>query len=51
VRRGVSTLVGRIDTDWAAMSAAGVLAAVPTVVVALLVQRHLVRGLTLGAVK
>jgi ABC-type glycerol-3-phosphate transport system permease component len=51
VRRGVSTLVGRIDTDWAAMTAAGVLAALPIVVFALLVQRHLVRGLTMGAVK
>jgi hypothetical protein len=51
VPRGVSTLVGRIDTDWAAMSAGGVLAALPIVVFALLVQRHLVRGLTLGAVR
>jgi multiple sugar transport system permease protein len=33
------------------MSAAGVLAAVPIVVFALLVQRHLVRGLTMGVVK
>ena len=38
-------------TDWAAMSAADVLAALPIVVFALLVQRHLVRGLTMGAVK
>jgi multiple sugar transport system permease protein len=51
VLRGVSILVGRIDTDWAAMSAGGVLAALPIVVFALLVQRHLVRGLTMGAVK
>jgi multiple sugar transport system permease protein len=33
------------------MSAADVLAALPIVVFALLVQRHLVRGLTMGAVK
>jgi multiple sugar transport system permease protein len=51
VLRGVSILVRRIDTDWAAMSAGGVLAALPIVVFALLVQRHLVRGLTIGAVK
>jgi multiple sugar transport system permease protein len=33
------------------MSAAGTLAAIPIVAFALLVQRHLVRGLTLGALK
>jgi multiple sugar transport system permease protein len=49
--RGTATLIGRIDTDWASMAAAGVMGALPIVVFALLVQRHLVRGLTLGAVK
>lgn len=49
--RGTATLIGRIDTDWASMSAAGVIGALPIVVFALLVQRHLVRGLTMGAVK
>lgn len=49
--RGTATLIGRIDTDWASMSAAGVIGATPIVVFALLVQRHLVRGLTLGALK
>ena len=49
--RGTATLIGRIDTDWASMAAAGVLGALPIVVFALFVQRHLVRGLTLGAVK
>lgn len=49
--RGTATLIGRIDTDWASMAAAGVMGATPIVVFALLVQRHLVRGLTLGAVK
>ena len=39
------------DTDWASMAAAGVIGALPIVLFALLVQRHLVRGLTLGAVK
>jgi len=48
---GTSTLITRIDIDWGAMSAAGTLAAVPIIVFALIVQRHLVRGLTLGAVK
>jgi multiple sugar transport system permease protein len=49
--RGTATLIGRIDTDWASMAAAGVVGALPIVLFALLVQRHLVRGLTLGAVK
>jgi multiple sugar transport system permease protein len=48
---GTSTLITRIDIDWGAMTAAGTLAAVPIIVFALIVQRHLVRGLTLGAVK
>jgi multiple sugar transport system permease protein len=51
VPRGAATLIGRIDVDWGAMSAAGVVASLPIVLFALVVQRHLVRGLTLGAVK
>lgn len=51
VPRGAATLIGRLGTDWGAMAAAGIVAALPIVVFALLVQRHLVRGLTLGAVK
>ncbi|HUO88026.1 MAG TPA: carbohydrate ABC transporter permease [Rhizomicrobium sp.] len=49
--RGTATLIGRIDTDWASMAAAGVIGAAPIVLFALFVQRHLVRGLTMGAVK
>ncbi len=49
--RGTGTLIGRINTDWSSMAAAGVVGALPIVVFALLVQRHLVRGLTMGAVK
>ncbi|MDQ0473273.1 carbohydrate ABC transporter permease [Labrys wisconsinensis] len=49
--RGTATLIGRIDTDWASMAAAGVLGALPIVIFALIVQRHLVRGMTMGAVK
>jgi multiple sugar transport system permease protein len=48
---GASTLIGRINTDWASMSAAGVIGALPIVIFAVAVQRHLVRGLTMGAVK
>jgi multiple sugar transport system permease protein len=48
---GVSTLIGKIQIEWGPMAAAGVVGAVPIVIFALIVQRHFVRGLTLGAVK
>lgn len=48
---GAATLIGRINVDWGAMSAAGVIGALPIVCFAVFVQRHLVRGLTMGAVK
>jgi multiple sugar transport system permease protein len=48
---GAATLIGRINVDWGAMSAAGVIGALPIVVFAVFVQKHLVRGLTMGAVK
>ncbi|MFN7995729.1 MAG: carbohydrate ABC transporter permease [Bryobacteraceae bacterium] len=48
---GTAALIGKTQTLYGEMAAAGVLAAVPLVIFALLVQRHLVRGLTMGAVK
>ncbi len=48
---GVSTLIGKIQIEWGPMAAAGVVGALPIILFALLVQRHFVRGLTLGAVK
>ena len=48
---GVSTLIGKIQIQWGPMAAAGVVGALPIITFALLVQRHFVRGLTLGAVK
>jgi multiple sugar transport system permease protein len=48
---GAATLIGRINVDWGAMSAAGVVGALPIVIFSLFVQKHLVRGLTMGAVK
>jgi multiple sugar transport system permease protein len=47
----LTSLVGLMGVNWVQMSAAGIIAIVPTVVLALLAQRYLVRGLTLGAVK
>jgi hypothetical protein len=37
--RGTATLIGRIDTDWAPMSAAGVIGATLIVIFAHLAQR------------
>ena len=48
---GVSTLLGKIQIEYGPMAAAGVIGALPIVIFAMLVQRHFVRGLTLGAVK
>jgi multiple sugar transport system permease protein len=48
---GVSTLIGKIQIEWGPMAAAGVIGALPIVLFALMVQRHFVRGLTMGAVK
>jgi multiple sugar transport system permease protein len=48
---GVSTLIGKIQIQVGPMAAAGVVGALPIVIFALIVQRHFVRGLTLGAVK
>ena len=48
---GAATLIGRINVDWGAMSAAGVVGALPILLFSAMVQKHLVRGLTMGAVK
>ncbi|MEW5959016.1 MAG: carbohydrate ABC transporter permease [Chloroflexota bacterium] len=46
-----ATLVGRIHVVWGSMTAGGAVAMLPILVFVLLMQRHLVRGLTLGAIK
>ena len=43
--------VGFLAVDWGKLSAAGLLATVPVVVIVLVLQKYLVRGLSLGAVK
>ncbi len=48
---GIAAQVTQYEIKWGAMSAAGVLAMVPILVFAFAVQRYLVRGLSLGAVK
>ena len=48
---GIAGRVTQYEIEWGAMSAAGVVAMIPILIFALAVQRHLVRGLSLGAVK
>jgi multiple sugar transport system permease protein len=48
---GTASLIGKTQTLFGEMAAAGVVATIPLMIFALLVQRHLVRGLTMGAVK
>jgi multiple sugar transport system permease protein len=46
-----ASLVGRIHVNWGAMTAGGTVAMLPIMVFVLFMQRHLVRGLTMGAIK
>jgi multiple sugar transport system permease protein len=48
---GTAALIGKTQTLFGEMAAAGMVATLPIILFALLVQRHLVRGLTMGAVK
>ncbi len=48
---GIAGRVTQYEIKWGVMSAAGVVAMMPILVFALMVQRYLVRGLSLGAVK
>ena len=47
----IAEFTGRYVVDISGMMAGGVLAAIPPVVLALVFQRYIVRGLTAGAVK
>ena len=48
---GLFDFTGQFTIDWRGMAALSVLMMIPAIIVVLLVQRSLVRGLTLGAVK
>ena len=48
---GIAGRVTQYEIKWGVMSAAGVVAMIPIMVFAMAVQRYLVRGLSLGAVK
>lgn len=43
--------VGIEQTQWAMLSAAGIIAMIPVIVIGLAGQKHIVKGLTIGAVK
>lgn len=47
----LTSLIGLMGVDWVQMSAASIIAIIPTIVLALFAQRYLVRGLTMGAIK
>lgn len=48
---GIASCVTQYKVMWGEMSAAGIVAIVPIVAFVLVAQKHLVRGLTMGAVK
>ena len=51
ITSALSDLAGQFFTDNNLIAAGAILVALPTIVVYLLLQRHFVRGLTLGATK
>jgi len=48
---GIAGLVSQYELLWGEMGAAGTIAIIPILIFALSVQRYLVRGLTMGAIK
>jgi multiple sugar transport system permease protein len=48
---GISNMNLVYGVRWDLMAAAAVMYIIPTIILALLLQRYIVRGLTLGAVK
>ena len=47
----VMTFLGEASTNWGAMMAASIVAAVPVTVIFIFLQRYFIQGLTSGAVK
>ena len=47
----ISGLIGGHEILWAEISSASIMASIPIIILAMFLQRYLVRGLTLGAVK
>ena len=51
VTLGVTSFRGYAALDWGAMTAASIIAIIPMLLFALVAQKHIVKGITLGAVK
>ncbi len=48
---GISSFVGSVSIDWGGSSAAALVACLPIFIAGIFVQKYLVRGMTMGAVK
>jgi len=48
---GIARYVGAISVDWGKSSAAATIAMIPMIIIGFIMQRHLVKGITSGAVK
>jgi multiple sugar transport system permease protein len=48
---GIASRVTQYEIQWGPMSAGGVIAVIPVLIFAFIVQRHLVRGMSFGAIK
>ncbi len=48
---GIASLVGEYWTDWSSLMAASMLSIVPVIVFNVLLEKHLVKGMTAGAIK
>jgi multiple sugar transport system permease protein len=48
---GIARYVGAISADWGKSSAAATIAMIPMIIIGFIMQRHLVKGITSGAVK
>jgi multiple sugar transport system permease protein len=48
---GLLSFMGTNEVQWGLMAAATIVAVLPLFILALLVQRYMIRGLTFGAVK
>ena len=48
---GISTFITQYKTNWGALTAAASVSILPVLIFSFLVQKHLVKGMTMGAVK
>ncbi|MFD1362438.1 carbohydrate ABC transporter permease [Lentibacillus salinarum] len=48
---GISTFITQYETNWGALTAAATVSVIPVLIFSFVVQKHLVKGMTMGAVK